>query len=251
MNIGLPCCSTGFPGGPIGPPIVCTAAGDGWSLRRAPAFPDNCQLTATTIRTFIAIDLNPEIRKAIGQEIKRLEQAISSGAVRWLDPMGIHLTLKFLGEMPANSVQALETILRQSLRGRPAAEAGVGGLGMFPSPSRPSVVWIGVLDVRDEVAGLQALTEAACSGLGYAPEGRRFHPHLTIGRVRRQLGSQSLAGLGSKLQSITVGSLGSLPITAVHIFRSDLHPEGARYTRLASIALGDGARQASGSIGDT
>jgi 2'-5' RNA ligase len=100
------------------------------------------------------------------------------------------------------------------------------------------VIWIGIQDAGGGVAALQSQVESACAGLGYAPEDRRFYPHLTIGRVRRQLGGQSLAELASKLQAMTIGSLGSLPVGAVQLFRSDLHPEGARYTRLASIALG-------------
>ena len=112
----------------------------------------------------------------------------------------------------------------------PAFEIEFGGLGAFPNPKRPRVIWIGI----QAPAGLEALQhgiEAAAATLGYPGEKRPFSPHLTIGRVKQNAGSAGMQKIRTALEETKVGSLGTAQVTAVHLFKSDLKPTGAVYTQ--------------------
>ena len=111
-----------------------------------------------------------------------------------------------------------------------------GGLGAFPNPKRPRVIWIGI----QAPAGLEALRhgiEAATATLGYPVEKRSFSPHLTIGRVRQNVSSTDMQKIRATLEETQVGSLGTMRVATVHLFKSDLKPSGAVYTRLFSTPL--------------
>jgi 2'-5' RNA ligase len=112
-----------------------------------------------------------------------------------------------------------------------------GGLGAFPNPRRPRVIWIGI----QAPAGLEALQhgiEAAAATLGYPSEMRPFSPHLTIGRVKQNVSTAEVKNIRTALEATKVGALGTALVSAVHLFKSDLKPSGAVYTRLFSAPLG-------------
>ena len=188
------------------------------------------------IRAFIAISLSDEIHHGLEQVLQDLKSRLSGGAVRWVPAKNIHLTIKFLGEVSVASLDMLTTMLQTEAARHLLFEFSVGGLGAFPSPHRPRVVWVGV-EAPAELAGLQRGVEAEMARLGYAPEERPFSPHLTIGRVTRNASQDELRQLSSVLETYKVGFLGVTRVQAIHLFRSDLQPSGAIYTRLHSAAL--------------
>jgi len=188
------------------------------------------------VRAFIAVEIPPEIHQAIEKQTASIRTTLNKSLVRWVPTGNIHLTLKFLGDVSATNLEMLAQMLNAEVEQHRVFEMGFGGLGAFPNPKRPRVIWIGI----QAPAGLEALQhgiEAAAATLGYPPEKRPFSPHLTIGRVKQKVSSSGIQKIRSVLEETQVGSLGSAMVTAVHLFKSDLKPTGAVYTKLFSAPL--------------
>jgi len=189
------------------------------------------------LRAFIAVEIPLEIHKAIESKTAPLRAILNSSLVRWVPTANIHLTLKFLGDVSPAYVELLTQMLSLEVSQHPVFEIQFGGLEAFPNSTRPRVIWIGI----QAPAGLEALQhgiEAAVATLGYPSEKRPFSPHLTIGRVKQNAGSTGMQKIRTTLEETQVGLLGSAQVTAVHLFKSDLKPTGAVYTRLFSAPLG-------------
>ena len=188
------------------------------------------------LRAFIAVEIPPEIHKAIESKTAPLRAILNSSLVSWVPTSNIHLTLKFLGGVSPANVELLTQMLSVEVSQHQSIALKFGELGAFPNPRQPRVIWIGI----QAPAGLEALqhgVEAAAATLGYPGEKRPFSPHLTIGRVKQNAGSTGLQKIRTALEETTVGALGSVQVTAVHLFKSDLKPTGAVYTRLFSAPL--------------
>jgi 2'-5' RNA ligase len=188
------------------------------------------------LRAFIAIEIPESLQEAIYQQTTPLRSAIDSTIVRWVPPANIHLTLKFLGDVSDSNLQFLNQMLNVEARQHRPFAIQIGGLGSFPTPKRPRVIWIGAQAPAD-LESLWRGIEAAATRLGYQAEERSFSPHLTIGRVRQNISTADLQRLRLALESTQIGSLGTVQVTAVHLFKSDLQPTGSVYTRLFSAAL--------------
>ena len=188
------------------------------------------------LRAFIAVEIPPEIHKAIEHETAPLRGALNSSLVRWVPTGNIHLTLKFLGDISPANVELLAQMLSLETAGHAPFDVKFGGLGIFPNPKRPRVIWIGI-QAPDQLATLQHGLEAATAKLGYPVEKRRFSPHLTLGRVKKNLRSNEIQKIRTALEDTSIGTLGTATVTAVHLFKSDLKPAGAVYTKLHSAPL--------------
>ena len=188
------------------------------------------------LRAFIAIEIPPEICKAIEYETATLRNALSQSLVRWTSTSNMHLTLKFLGDTSPSNVDMLTQMLTAQANQHPTFEMVFGGLGVFPNPKRPRVFWIG-LQAPDELTALQRGIEAASAKLGYPLEKRPFSPHLTIGRVKQRVNSKDIKNICTAYEETEIGTLGIANVTAVQLFKSDLKPTGAIYTRLHSAPL--------------
>lgn len=188
------------------------------------------------LRAFIAIEIPPEIKKAIAAQTASLKKG-AGRAVRWVSTENIHLTLKFLGEISPSNVEILSQTLQAECSQQTPFEITVTGLGCFPNSHRPRVIWIG-LAVPPELGRLQSKIEASLARLGYEAEDKPFSPHLTIGRVREQVNTEELRMLQASLNSINIGSLGTFRAQAVNLFKSDLQNTGSVYTRLFKAQLG-------------
>jgi 2'-5' RNA ligase len=185
----------------------------------------------SVIRAFIAIDLTPEIVQHLEQVSAQLKKRLEGVPVRWVPVDNIHLTLKFLGDVSLANVDMLKKTMQSEVDGHHAFEISVGGLGAYPSPRRPRVVWVGV-EAPAELTAVQNGVESAMARLGYAREERPFSPHLTLGRVSRNAVGRDERLIGESIEAIKLGFLGVARVTEVHLYRSDLHPNGAVYTRL-------------------
>jgi len=189
------------------------------------------------IRSFVAIELEEDVKRALGELQQTLRDSGTEGQVRWVKPDGMHLTLKFLGNVPADRIKELTLAVTRGCQGVRQFRIGFQGLGCFPSLSRPNVIWVGVEGETEELAALQTGIEEHLSVLGYPPEKRRYAPHLTLGRVGRDVAPSQQRRLGSLVEALTVGVLGEMPVPEVSLMRSDLSPSGARYSQLAVIQL--------------
>ena len=157
--------------------------------------------------------------------------------MRFVSASGIHLTLKFLGEIQAELGDLLHPALERATAARPAFSVRVRGAGCFPDAGRPRVVWVGLEEPRGELSALQRAIESECVALGLPAEDRPFSPHLTLGRVRREAGADAALFVRSVLEREPAVDLGVMTVDSVHLYRSDLRPTGAEYRRLHSAIL--------------
>ena len=189
-------------------------------------------------RAFIALLLTESARIAVTAEVDRLRPL--GRAVAWVPPPNLHLTLYFLGNQDeARLAEALTAIEDAAAESAPF-EVGLHGLGAFPGLERPRIFWVGVAEGSLTARGLQARLMAGLVARGFGPESRPWHPHLTIGRVpdERRWRREDTAALRQAVARQGSVAITRLPITALSLMKSDLHPAGARYTELASRPLG-------------
>jgi 2'-5' RNA ligase len=190
----------------------------------------------SVIRAFIAIDLTPEIRQRMDQVVGQLKSQLEGVPVRWVPAGNIHLTLKFLGDVSQTNLEILQNILQAEVGNYHPFEISVGGLGAFPGIRHPRVVWIGV-EAPPDLLNLQRSVETAMARLGYAREDRPFSAHLTLGRVSRNATARDTHAIGEALEKTKVGFLGVAQVNFIHLYRSDLKPSGAVYSRIYSTPL--------------
>jgi 2'-5' RNA ligase len=189
------------------------------------------------IRAFVAIELSENLRRELGRIQGSLKSKGVADHVRWVKPEGIHLTLKFLGNVPASTITEIVHAVTQGSEGVKPFTISFSGLGCFPSSSRPNVIWVGPEDDTGTLARLQTAIEDSLSVLGYPKEKRSYTPHLTLGRVARDLAASERRRLGDMIAEQNVGSLGEMQVSDVCLIKSELSPSGARYTRLAAVTL--------------
>lgn len=189
------------------------------------------------LRLFIAVELNPDLRQAILALQEGLKLQLAPRSVRWTNPDGIHLTLKFLGDTAPDRLEEVSRGLAAAAAGFPPFQLQVAGMGCFPNPHRPRVLWVGVPEVPQALAGLQRAAELQMHKLGFPREDRPFRPHLTLGRVSDRISTVEREQLSRVLAQTQVGNLGTVPVTEVTLFQSDLKPTGAIYTALSRAPL--------------
>jgi 2'-5' RNA ligase len=185
------------------------------------------------MRLFLALDLPHDVRDAIGRTRRELETRL--GGWRWSRAEGIHVTVRFLGEVEAKRLTELAPRWeRAALEATGPIALEVSGLGAFPSPRRPRVLWVGVAEAPDRgrLRALAAAVEREARAAGFAPEDRPFRAHATLARAAAGLATSPPEG---------AFEFGRAWVESLTLFRSDLAPGGARYTALATFPLGGAA----------
>lgn len=184
---------------------------------------------AVAIRSFIALELSEDVRRQLTNLLELLTQTYA--AVKWVEPENLHLTLKFIGEVAEEEVEAIVGALKTVAQMTEPFSFTVKGVGGFPDLRRPRVLWVGV-EKTPPLMRLQQLVERAMEQLGYAPEGRTYHPHVTIGRVKSLSGIEKIRAI---LNQYIDFDFGSVPVNHMILFRSDLSRDGPTYTPLALL----------------
>ena len=192
------------------------------------------------IRAFVAVGISAAAREQLAGAAGRIRERIPDG-IQWANPDGMHLTLKFMGNIPASAVAPLLDVLAPAAAERRPLGLELAGLGAFPHRRRPRVLWAGVGGDLEALAGLQAAADGAIAGLGYPPETRRFAPHITLGRPRRGLSDAQLSRIGAAVYGVAPPLPAGWRVTSVELMRSELLPSGARYTMLGTAVLGGAA----------
>jgi len=181
------------------------------------------------IRSFIAIEVPKDTRDGISKVIADFKR--SDCPVRWVAIENMHLTLIFLGETEEdflNKVKEQLTLVAKS--GKPF-EVNLNGFGAFPSQRSPRVIWVGVDKGKNEAVELQAKVEKSLVTIGYKPEDRKFHPHLTVGRVKGVIKDPA------KIFETNYTSRDFL-VKSIVLFKSTLRPEGPIYEKLQEFNFG-------------
>ena len=188
------------------------------------------------VRCFIAIPLPSEGTQVLEEAVKKLDPGMGRH-LRWVRPEGIHLTIKFLGDIPAAMVaRVLEALPPVAARFSPIG-LSISGLGVFPNPRRPRVLWAGVKGDLEALAALQLAVDEAVGKLGLPMEDRPFSPHLTLGRVRRDVPDGQLRKIGQAADGELPGTA-SWTADTLNLMRTDLDPGGSRHYLVGSASIG-------------
>jgi 2'-5' RNA ligase len=182
-----------------------------------------------TIRAFLAIDLPVEVLNEI-RGIQSGLRKILPGMIRWVRPEAIHLTLKFLGDISGDDVETISHAMEDQVNKIAPFSLDVATLGVFPDMNRPRVIWLGISGDAERLVAFQKSMDKKLHEHGFAKEERPFSPHLTLARIREQKGLIGLAKIVEKRDNYTAGHFDAGEFT---LFRSQLTPEGAVYTKLA------------------
>ena len=189
-------------------------------------------------RLFIAVEYPPAVLALLSQVQEQLKKRTPPGTVRWVNPDGIHLTLKFLGDAPVDQRGELERALTTAVQGHAPFTLSVSDLGCFPNLKQPRVVWVGIHESSEVLLALRNAVEEYIAPLGYPTENRAFSPHLTVGRVRREARRADVQKLGELVASMPTSESQRWTVTTVSLIRSELKPGGAVYTPLLRAPLG-------------
>ena len=187
------------------------------------------------VRTFVAVQLPEELRAALGRLQDRLH--VPGIPVKWVEPDLLHLTLKFLGDVPVERLDAVfRGVERAAVRATPF-EIVLNGVGAFPNARRPRVVWVGVSEGADTLADLAAAVDEALEIEGFPKEEKPFRSHATLGRVKER--SRAVAALGAKITAEAPAFEG-FRVETIHIMRSTLTRRGPIYRVQREVALAGG-----------
>jgi 2'-5' RNA ligase len=184
------------------------------------------------LRAFVAVEISGEVRAALEAVQSHLKQRRLRA--RWVRPGGMHLTLKFLGDIPAGQVAGVADALQAAARGHAAFSLTAAGVGVFPGLRRPRVIWAGLSGGTGRLSDLQRSVEERLAALGFPREDRPFHAHLTIGRCSEAVASDLMA---EALNSFAAKGFGEFDVREIVLFQSTLEPAGPVYTALARVRL--------------
>jgi 2'-5' RNA ligase len=188
------------------------------------------------IRSFIAIELPEEVREGLARlrnELERNEHKF----VKWVNPDGLHLTLKFLGNIPSKRVTEIINVIEEVTQGVSAFHLEISGLGAFPSLRQARVFWVGIGGEVDKLSKLQQNIDSALAVLGFVKEERPFVPHLTLARLRPGASPVERRSFGELVGHTIFEDKYHIEVEAVSLMRSQLTPVGAVYTRLSTVEL--------------
>ena len=190
-------------------------------------------MLATKIRTFVAIELPENIQF----DIRKLQHAFTSYRfdIRWVKPLNMHLTIKFLGDVDPADLDTIGKLLSDIAGNFPRFDLIPRGLGVFPSLKRPRVIWIGIAGQTDVLGSIQQSVNGGLNEIGFTTEKRPFRGHLTFGRIKSRIDQNRLLDAFHAQQKFV-----SKSFTVEHLvmFKSELTPGGPIYTKLYEMPLG-------------
>jgi 2'-5' RNA ligase len=184
-----------------------------------------------SFRTFIAVELPADVRARVALHIAHLRREQPEAGVSWCRENNLHLTLKFLGNVPVDDIPKISDAVERATKTVSSFKLTFSGCGTFPPRGRPSVLWIGTQP--SGLPGLHAAIDQELNSVGFPRESRPFHPHLTVARLRHSQGARLLAGLHKNLEFTPV----AVEVSEVVVFRSELLREGSKHTVLSRHTL--------------
>ena len=189
------------------------------------------------IRAFLAIELPPDIKDLIEGIKERLMPELKG--IRWTRPEGMHLTLKFFGDLFQEDVVRISEVVGRNVMNIAPMELNIGLPGGFPSLKKPRVLWLGIGGDTQRLVALQTEIEGKLKECGFPGEKRPFKPHLTLGRARSRGGI--ISGAEDVITKTGAPGTHRFDVRELILFESELKPDGAVYTKLARFPFGGGA----------
>ncbi len=189
---------------------------------------------ARTTRTFIAVPLSETSVNKVARLQSNLSNSIS--CIRWVEPKSLHLTLAFLGDVPDTDLHEICGKVKDSVGLLRGFSLDIVGLGTFPDPAKPRVLWAGLQGDIDALKSLHKAVIVGSTDAGYRPEDERFSPHITLGRIKQGRGPSpvDLTGVVSRHK---LWQAGVLDVAAVITYSSSLTPDGPIYDPLGTARL--------------
>jgi len=188
------------------------------------------------IRAFIAIELPDELKLALIQLQTELQSARQS-FVKWVVPEGIHLTLKFLGNIAVDNINEIIEAINRASKGISPFQVETTDLGVFPNSRNPRVFWLGIGGNLDSLINLQKRIDDVMKPMGFVPEKRAFTPHLTLARIRESASLQNRREFSNLIDRAHFDIKYKIGINSISLMRSQLLPGGAVYTCLGEVKL--------------
>lgn len=192
-----------------------------------------------SIRAFLAIDLPAEVKAVLADLVEHLRQAHVRG-LRPVRPEGVHLTLKFLGDVPTGQVEPIVNAVSRVGAECGPFRLGLDGVGAFPNRGAPRVLWVGMAGELEPLRALQSQIEDGVEALGFARERREFSPHLTLARLNESAGPADKRRAAELLNTTTLRPHSPFQVASVSLIRSILRPKGAVYEQIANMRLSGG-----------
>jgi 2'-5' RNA ligase len=189
------------------------------------------------LRLFIAIPIPEPVRDEIIRVQREMQPLAPRGAVRWTRPDQFHLTLRFLGDVPVAGLEKLKESVNAVCRSAQPLQMRAEGVGFFPNPHSPRVVWVGMDDQAGLLVDLQKRIETAIRPFTAEPGEKNFSGHVTLGRLKN-LKPPDARKLAAHAQTVKDRTFGEWTAHEIEIIRSELSPAGARHTLLAAFRLG-------------
>src|SRR5215468_6084320 len=180
------------------------------------------------MRLFVAVEVSAEICQRIAKFVDQVRPRLTNA--RWAKPEGLHITLKFLGNVADERRAAIEDSLSKIKASR--FQLSLSNIGVFPNPKSPRVLWVGI-DCGPELPELAKTTDDALAPIGFEREKRAFTPHVTLVRFKEGSRTSSVTAVLSE----TNLSFGTMTATEFHLYESKLSPKGSSYSKLSSFAL--------------
>lgn len=184
-------------------------------------------------RTFIAINISDAARRACVGHVEMLKAEFGDGGVRWERPEKLHVTLKFLGSVSGDVVSAVVDRVSDIARSNSPFDLQLSSAGVFPSPSKPRIFWIGLKDQIGATQSIYAELDSECADLGFEREQRKFTPHITIGRAREPERARKLAEKHLQTQVEPV----EFRVAEIVVYESKLQPTGSIYSVVDAVPL--------------
>jgi 2'-5' RNA ligase len=189
------------------------------------------------LRLFIAVPIPEPVRDEIIRVQRDLQTLVPRVVARWARPDQFHLTLRFLGDVPADGAEDLKKSVGAVCRKARPLSLRAEGVGFFPNPRSPRVIWVGIIDREGRLEDLQKQIEAAVGRFSPEPGEKNFTGHATLGRLKNPVPAD-VRDLAARAQSLEKRRFGEWTAHEIEIIRSELSPLGARYTLLAAFRLG-------------
>jgi len=193
------------------------------------------------MRTFIAADFPPKILIKAGKITADLKQQLPGGDIKWVSTDKMHLTIKFIGEIQKNKIDRVKDLMTNILNDQTSFEIGIQNLGTYPHINHPRVIWLGITQGAPLIEIHKQLDEAL-TDLKVRSDRRKYSPHLTLARVRRETDRDTVKEIGDILSQFKVDSLGTITlgtitISEITLYKSKLTPQGPEYTPLHVVSL--------------
>jgi RNA 2',3'-cyclic 3'-phosphodiesterase len=193
----------------------------------------NRQVEPRLWRVFLAIHLPAQIRSRAAAQSERLRELVPDASASWTREDNMHLTIKFIGEVPADAIEKLSSAASNTVNGISSFDIVVGGAGSFPKKGPPKVIWIGIDDPSGNLHELHKRLDEECAIRGFQKERRAFQPHLTIARLRKPHSARTLASAHEEMGFEPV----NVNVSELLLIRSELSSKGSKYTVLSSHSL--------------